>query len=535
MSIVMPTYNSAEQWLRACLDSVLAQTWPHWELCIADDGSSLATTRLTLDEYARRDSRIRVVLLGQNRGIAAASNSALAQVTGKYVALLDHDDELAPWALQMIVRALAGRPDAALLYSDEDKIDEAGRRYEPYFKPDWDPVLLMAQNYISHLSVYRTETLRTLGGFRVGFDGAQDWDLVLRASEHVEARQFIHVPRVLYHWRAVEGSTARAMQSKDYAEGAQQRAVAERLRRTGTAATVSRVVKGAFLQIDPVLTGALPRVSLVVLQRCSERRSAAAARWDAYVREAGHDLAFVDALDAGMTAGHVDAAPPVLDQRAAAEVNAAVARMRGEVTVIVDGQLAPLASNWLDLLVRHAMQATVGAVGGLLFDAGMRTVHAGYMVDRDSIAASPYAGHPREWTKSTLRGGVVQTLSAVGLACLAVRQSLWERAGGLEIEALLTRYRDVDLCLRLEQAGYRNLWHPGVELAYALPLSPSADRHPAVSEADDADRRTMRRRWGARLAADPAYNPNLSGPPTLFKLNDFADLRGDFVPLSFNA
>ncbi|MGH8315839.1 MAG: glycosyltransferase, partial [Steroidobacterales bacterium] len=181
MSIVMPTYNSAEQWLRACLDSVLAQTWPHWELCIADDGSSLATTRLTLDEYARRDSRIRVVLLGQNRGIAAASNSALAQVTGKYVALLDHDDELAPWALQMIVRALAGRPDAALLYSDEDKIDEAGRRYEPYFKPDWDPVLLMAQNYISHLSVYRTETLRTLGGFRVGFDGAQDWDLVLRA------------------------------------------------------------------------------------------------------------------------------------------------------------------------------------------------------------------------------------------------------------------------------------------------------------------------------------------------------------------
>ncbi len=534
MSIVMPTYNSPERWLRLCLDSVLAQTWPHWELCIADDGSTLATTGLTLDEYARRDSRIRVVLLDQNRGIAEASNSALAQVSGTFVALLDHDDELAPWALQVVVRALAGQPDAVLLYSDEDKIDETGLRYQPYFKPNWDPVLLTAQNYISHLSVYRTESLRMLGGFRRGFDGAQDWDLVLRVSETVEAGQVIHVPRVLYHWRSIEGSTARSMQNKDYAGEAQRRAVAEHMQRTGAPATIRRVAKGAFLQADPVLAGAFPKVSLVVLQRCAAAGAAAASRWSAYAQEAGHDLAFVEAGDAAMKAGNVDATPPILDSRAAAEVNAVVARMAGDIAVIVDDGLTPLSSDWLDLLVRHASQATVGAVGALLHDVQLRTIHAGYILDPESIAASPYAGYPRESLKATFRGGVVQSLSAVGLACLAVRMSLWRQVGGLDVEALRNRYRDIDLCLRLEEAGFRNRWHPGVELAYALPLQ-SAPRQHAPASDDDADRCTMQRRWGPRLAADHAYNPNLCAPPRLFSLNDFADLSRGFMPLSLNA
>ena len=533
ISIAMPTYNSPDRWLRACLDSVLAQTWPHWELCIADDASTLATTRSTLDEYAKRDSRIRVEYRAENGGIAAASNAALGLVTGKFVALIDHDDEIAPWALQLVAETLARNPDAVLLYSDEDKIDEQGRRYQPYFKPEWDPVLLTAQNYISHLSVYRVEAIRSLGGFRLGYDGAQDWDLVLRVSETTNPKHIVHVPRVLYHWRAIEGSTARAMQSKAYADSAQHRAVASHLARTGAQATIVRTVNGAFLQTDPIVAGGLPKVCLIILQTGVEEGDDR-ARWREWARAAGHDAVFVRTGTAASALDGIDAAPLAIDRRAAAEVNAAVARADAEVVVLVDEGLAPMAADWLELLVRHASQASAGAVGALLYDADRRIVHAGYVLDPTMVATSPYVGYPRDWLKAGVRGGVVQSLSAVGLGCMAVRKRLWVEAGGLDTTMLRAQYRDVDFCLRLAESGYRNRWHPGAELAYGYPLRLQQHDLP-VSEDEAADRSAMQRRWGPQLASDPAYNPNLAAAPRLFELNEFADLSRDFLPLSLNA
>lgn len=534
ISIAMPTYNSPDRWLRACLDSVLAQTWPHWELCVADDASTLATTRSTLDEYAKRDSRIRVEYRVENGGIAAASNAALGLVTGKFVALIDHDDEIAPWALQLVAEALARNPAAVLLYSDEDKIDEQGRRYQPYFKPDWDPVLLTAQNYISHLSVYRAEVVRSLGGFRLGYDGAQDWDLVLRVSETIDSKNIVHVPRVLYHWRAIEGSTARAMQSKAYAHSAQQRAVASHVARTGAQATIIRSVNGAFLQADPILAGGLPKVCLVILQGDAGEPDDRTARWRELACAGGHDVVFVRTGAAALAITGIDAAPLALDRRAAAEINAAVARVDAEVIVLVDGGLAPMGADWLELLVRHASQTSAGAVGALLYDADRRTVHAGYVLDPTMVATSPYVGYPRDWLKAGVRGGVVQSLSAVGLGCMAVRKRLWDEAGGLDTDVLVAQYRDVDFCLRLAELGYRNRWHPGAELAYAYPL-PSQQRRLPVSDEEAADRSAMQRRWGPQLAWDRAYNPNLAAAPRLFELNEFADLSRDFLPLSLNA
>ena len=533
ISIAMPTYNSPDRWLRACLDSVLAQTWPHWELCIADDASSLATTRSTLDEYAMRDPRIRVEYRADNGGIAAASNTALARVTSKFVALLDHDDQLAPWALQLVAAALARNPEAVLLYSDEDKIDEHGRRYQPYFKPEWDPVLLTAQNYFSHLGVYRMDVLRSLGGFRLGYDGAQDWDLVLRVSEAIDSRRIVHVPRVLYHWRAIEGSTARAMESKAYAESAQQRVVASHLSRTGVQATIIRSVNGAFLQADPILARGFPRVCLVILRAGGEEGDDR-TRWREWARAAGHDAVFVRTGAAAPAMTGIDPAPLALDRRAAAEVNAAVARADAEVIVVVDDGLAPMAANWLELLVRHASQASAGAVGALLYDADRRTVHAGYVLDPAVVATSPYVGDPRDWLRSGVRGAVVQSLSAVGLGCMAVRKRLWDEVGGLDTPMLAAQYRDVDFCLRLADKGYRNRWHPGAELAYAHRLRSRLHGLP-VSEEEAADRSAMQRRWGPRLASDRAYNPNLAAAPRLFELNEFADLSRDFLPLSLNA
>jgi glycosyltransferase involved in cell wall biosynthesis len=534
ISIAMPTYNSPDRWLRACLDSVLAQTWPHWELCIADDASTLATTRSTLDEYAKRDSRIRVEYRAENGGIAAASNAALGLVTGKFVALIDHDDEIAPWALQLVAEAIARNPDAVLLYSDEDKIDEQGRRYQPYFKPEWDPVLLVAQNYISHLSVYRAEALRSLGGFRLGFDGAQDWDLVLRVSETTDAKHIIHVPHVLYHWRAIEGSTARAMRSKAYADAAQHRAVASHVARTGARATIIRSVNGAFLQTDPILTEGLPKVCLFIWQSGERESDDRTARWRELACTAGHDAVFVRTGGAAPAIGGIDASPPAIDRRAAAEVNAAVARADAEVVILVDEGLVAMAADWLELLVRHASQATAGAVGALLYDADRRTVHAGYVLDPTMVATSPYVGYPRDWLKAGVRGGVVQSLSAVGLGCMAVRKRLWVEVGGLDTRMLIAKYRDVDFCLRLADNGYRNRWHPGAELAYAKALR-SEQHGLTASEEEAADRSVMQRRWGSRLASDRAYNPNLAAAPRLFELNEFADLSRDFLPLSLNA
>lgn len=533
ISIVMPAYNSPDRWLRVCLDSVLAQTWPHWQLCIADDASTLPSTRATLDEYARRDARIQVNYRSESGGIAAASNTALSRVTGSHVALLDHDDELAPWALQFMAQAIAANPDAVLLYSDEDKIDEQGRRYEPYFKPDWDPVLLTAQNYISHFGVYRADVLRSLGGFRLGYDGAQDWDLVLRLADAADAQRIEHLPRVLYHWRAIEGSTARSMGNKSYADAAQQRAVAAHFGRAGIEATIGRAANDAFLQADPVLTEGLPQLCIVFLQRGAHGGDVE-SRWREWARGAGHEAVFVAADEAAGPMTSIDDAPPVVDRRAARLINAAVARTSAEVVVMIDEGLAPLTANWLDLLARHAVQPSAGAVGALLYDAELCAVHAGYILDPQQIVASPYVGYPREWLNGTLRGCVVQSLSAVGFACVAVRKRLWDQVGGLDAETLVARYRDADFCLRLEDVGYRNRWHPGAQLGYALRLRPLGQR-PATEDAEQADRSAMQRRWGRRLAADRAYNPNLAAPPGLFELNVFDDPLRSPWPLSSNA
>ncbi len=259
----------------------MAQTYPNWELCIADDASTDPASRETLARYAARDARIRVVWRTVNGHISAASNSALEIVTGAYVALLDHDDALPPHALGEVALALLDRPGTAILYTDEDKLDEQGERFEPYFKPDWNPALASSQNFVSHLGVYRTDLMRSVGGFREGFEGAQDWDLLLRCAERVEPARIHHVPQVLYHWRSVAGSTARTMASKDYASAAQERTVRERARRAGIEVAIARVVYGAFLQADPIVA-TLPPISLVVLHPPSMPSSEAAARWRAH-------------------------------------------------------------------------------------------------------------------------------------------------------------------------------------------------------------------------------------------------------------
>ena len=516
LSLVMPAYNSSPRWLAACLDSVFAQTYPHWELCIADDASTDPATRDTLASYAARDSRIRIVWRTVNGHISAASNSALTLATAPYIALLDHDDALPDHALAEVALALVNHPTTSILYTDEDKLDEQGVRFEPYFKPDWNPALASSQNFVSHLGVYRTELVRSVGGFRQGFEGAQDWDLLLRCAERVTPTQIHHVPQVLYHWRTVAGSTARTMASKDYAGAAQERTVRERADRAGSEVAVTRVVYGAFLQADPTV-GTLPPVSLVVLHPPSMPSGDAVDRWRPH---AGESVVEILPVAAGSEAGReLDDAPLRLERGDAKAINAVVATARGDMLVFVAACAAPADAAWLARLAARALQTDIGCVGSVTFDATRRTARGGYILDRDIVATTAFAREPRGFVGMAGRNQIVQNLSAVCLSGLAVRRVTWEGAQGLDVVHLGSAYHDVDLCLRLAERGLQHVWHPGIVFVDERPLR-VRQTSPLDAASDIGDAAYMRVRHRAILERDPAYNPNLSRPPRLFEIPD---------------
>src|SRR5215213_2402536 len=240
ISVLLPVYNVDEKWLRLCIDSVLSQIYENWELCIADDHSSRPHVHRVLDEYAARDQRVKVIYRSENGHISAASNSALALAKGDFVVLLDHDDQLSPDALFWVANELNVFPETAMIYSDEDMIDTRGQRSQPKFKPDFSHDLLYSLNLVTHLSAYKTELVRSIGGFRTGFDGSQDYDLALRIVEQIGDHQIRHIPRVLYYWRAIAGSVALSSDEKPYAHERARAAIREHFERTGKAARVTR-------------------------------------------------------------------------------------------------------------------------------------------------------------------------------------------------------------------------------------------------------------------------------------------------------
>ena len=505
-SIVTPTYDSPEAPLRACLDSVLAQDYPHWELCIADDASPAPHVRRVLAEYAARDARVQVACRERNGHISAASNSALGLATGDFVVLLDHDDLLPVHALGEVATEILAHPGTAIVYSDEDKVDESGQRFEPYFKPDWNPALLTAQNYVSHLGVYRTTLVREVGGFREGVEGAQDWDLLLRCAERVGPAAIRHIPRILYHWRVVQGSTARSMDSKSYAARAQERVVAESCARRGVRVNLRRTLGDTFLEADPWLS-TQPGVSLILLTRAGANIEA----WRGAAGDVLRDVAVVD-----VAAASLDGWPRRLGREAAHAINAAARDARGDVLVLVDADCAPPSSERLHAWVAHAATAGNGPVGALVEDAYGDIAGGAFVLDPARIGAAPWFGEPTGYWGMAGRAALLQNVAAVTIEAMAVQRQLWVSLHGLDAEAFTTQGYDVDFCLRAADAGRRPVWHPGVVLHHADAIRDRAQAVPRDVEA--ADGAAMRARWGARLAEDPAYNPNLARAPHLFDL-----------------
>lgn len=506
LSVLTPVYDTDPLLLRKCIQSVLYQAYPHWELCLVDDASPSPHVRAILDEFAARDSRIRVHQSPVNRGIAAATNEALAMATGEYLAFLDHDDELTLDALYDMVHAI-NDTDADFLYSDEDLVDLEGRYLERFAKPDWNPELLLCHNYITHLMVARTELVREVGGLAADTSGAQDYDLALKLSE--TARVIQHIPRALYRWRASDTSTSINHGQKDYADEAGRRALAAALARRGWDAAVEPGcwkfyyrVRRRFVLPDAVTVltragGADPRARIRQLCQLSpggNLRLFVLLSPD-LPRELRREIAALDPrLD--LRADPAPDCPARALNEAALEVGEGFLALLGE-------EVLPCSSDWLAALLEYAQLPEIGVVGGRMDGAvaGIREVNA---------VPRPADQHPRYWAEffreaSRHLNGIVcpQNVLALSADLCMVRAETFRRMNGFDFGAFPRLLFDADFCLRLREMGRSNVYTPHCRAERLAALAvPSA----GAREREELER--FRRRWRQLLSAgDPWYNP----------------------------
>ena len=527
ISVLLPVYNSNLKWLRRAISSVQQQLYPCWELCIVDDASTDRKVWPFLQKCARRDRRIKVMRRTQNGHISAASNDALRLATGDFVALLDHDDELAATALYFVALALNKNPDLQLLYSDEDKLDDQDRRSEPYLKSDWNPELLLAQNFISHLSVYRTDLVRRVGGFRVGFEGSQDYDLTLRCIEQIRPEQIKHLPWVLYHWRMTDQSTSFCVTAKPYAQEAAVKAVQEHLERQKIAGTVVPSFD-IYLQTKYALPKERPMVSIVIptrdqllsLRKCldgifhktdyhpyevividNESNDHATLEFLAGLRK--RDGVHVERIEGGFNYSRLN--------------NRGVKLSRGPLVALLNDDIEVINDDWLSEMVSRAMQPKVAMVGARLWYPNGTIQHGGVILGAGGIAGHALLGLRRFQPGYFARAHLAQNVSAVTTACAVVRRDAYMQVGGFD-EDLAVTFNDVDLCLRLREAGYWIVWTPHAELIHHESASRGWDDSAPKQTRFLAEIAHMKSKWGAILQRDPFYNPNLSLDENLFTL-----------------
>jgi len=523
ISVIMPTYNTAEKFLRRAIESVKAQSYQDWELCIADDASPQPHVRKVLEEYAAQDSRIRIIIREQNGHISRASNSALALATGEFVALLDHDDELAQHALLFMVGAINRSPSAQILYSDEDKIDEQGNRSEPHFKSDWNPDLFFSQNYVSHLGVYRRDLLNRIGGFRTGVEGSQDYDLLLRCLLHVKAEDILHVPKVLYHWRMLEGSTALAAKEKTYTTQAGIKALRDFFREQGRHDVV--IEAGLWIntyRVNYPIPAPQPMVSLLIptrdmlnlLRQCVQSilENTTYRNYEIIILDNDsvqpETLEYFEAIQARYPRIRV------LSYRHpfnfSAINNFGVEHAQGEIIGLINNDVKVISSEWLTEMASHAFRPEIGCVGAKLYYDDETIQHAGVIVGLGGVAGHSHKYFHRNSPGYFARLKLVQNLSAVTAACLLVRKSIYQEVGGLEEDNLRVAFNDVDFCLKVREAGYRNLWTPYAELYHFESKSRGAENTPEKQMRFNEEIEFVKNKWGEMLKQDPFYSRNLT-------------------------
>jgi O-antigen biosynthesis protein len=504
VSILTPVYNPPRESFIQCISSVMSQTFEKWEWCLVDDAAGQSCVADLLAELESSDSRIKVLRRESNGGIVNASNDALNLARGEYVALLDHDDELHPQALEKIAEYLQSAPDIDYLYTDEDKVDQAGHHYDVFLKPDWSPERLRSQNYCCHLSVLRRSLVEKLGGFRSGFEGSQDYDLILRVTE--QARRIVHVPEVLYHWRAVEGSTALSTDEKPYAFRAAIKAVSEHLHRIGVNGTVEDAGHG-YLKVVRSLSEQ-PLVSIVIPTRGTRK----------FVRGENAPLVsrFVDSILERSTYMNFeiivvadtdtpDNVTDLLESRPNTRIvpyskpfnfsekcNLGVLSANGDVLLLLNDDMEVISPDWLETLVGLVLESDVGIVGPLLLLEDERIQSAGH-------SNTPTPHNFRNGSSSREPGefgimAIAREVSGLTGAAMAVRRDVYFEAGGMSL-AFGNCFNDVDFCFKVLELGYRLVWTPHARLFHYE----SVTRDALVSESEF---NLLSRRWGRKFDKD---------------------------------
>ncbi|ACK64983.1 glycosyl transferase family 2 [Rippkaea orientalis PCC 8801] len=521
ISIIMPVFNPKIAYLKTAINSVLNQVYQNWQLCIADDASTNPQVYEILADYAAEDTRIKVVFRQENGHIAEASNSAFEIAMGEFIALLDHDDVLTPHALYHVVSMLNDHADADMIYSDEDKIDEQGYLSDPFFKPDWCPDSFLSKMYTCHLGVYRRSLVEQIGAFRVGYEGSQDYDLVLRLTEKTD--KIFHIPNVLYHWRIHAQSTSTNIDSKNYAVMTAKKALSEAIERRGEPGTVTDVpyCLGNYhiryeLKTDDLVSIIIPTKDLGdTLNQCLK----------SIFEQSTYPNFEIILIDNGSTE---ERSLEVMKQWQEKEPeklkvfplkipfnysqinNFAVQHSQGKYLLFLNNDIEVITPDWIEALVEQAQRPSIGAVGALLLFPDDTIQHAGVI---GGIFYSCGHSHKRFPFRSPGYFNQLNTItnySAVTGACLMCRRDVFEEIGGFD-ETLAVNYNDIDLCFKMIDKGYRNIYLPHVVLYHYESKSRGYDSLNNFKKARlFCEGKYFQTQWKVLIEHDPCYNPNLT-------------------------
>lgn len=516
ISVVIPIHKPKIDLLRQTIDSVISQSYKRWQLVLVDDFSQDQKVDALLMSFAE-NPKIIVLRTKSNQGISLATNTAVEHSSGEYVGFLDHDDLLHPNALDWYAIKLSEVPQAKLIYCDEDKITPAGVRFAPHFKPDFNPELLLAYNYLNHFTLIQKALFQKLGALRPALDGAQDFDLVLRASETLHPTEICHVPKILYHWRASQGSTAQSQSSKTWARTASLDAVRQALLRRGVEGEVG-IMEGFptankvsyALESQPKVTIIVPtRDNEVLLDNClaSILERTTYTNYEIDVIDNGSikpsTLEYLRRLRDSRVNVRTDSQP----FNYSAINNKAAQIATGDFICFLNDDTQVISSGWLEELVSCAQQTDVGAVGARLWYPNDTVQHAGIVLGIGAVAGHALVGLRRGVAGHAGRALLRQNVSGVTAACILISRKQFTEIGGFD-ENLAVGYNDVDMCLKITTRGKKIIWTPQADLLHFESISRGRDSSPEQIARAASETSIMIRKWGGQLRNDPFYNPN---------------------------
>lgn len=517
ISILVPVYHTPEEFLKQMIQSVRKQTYGNWELCVANADPADRRTAEILAVAASKDPRIKITDVPENEGIAQNTNAALKIAAGEYVGLLDHDDLLTPDALFEVVKAVNEQGGPEALYSDEDKVTtDLSEHFQPHMKPDFNKDLLRSNNYITHFFVASKNLADRVGGFDGAYNGAQDYDFILRCTEQAEG--IVHIPRILYHWRVHKASTADNPASKMYAFDAGKRAIEAHLKRCMEPGTVSHTKDLGFYKVKYPVKGS-PLVSIIIpnkdesetLAQCLESiERSSYQNYEIIIVENNSEKEETFAYYEKIQSDRIRIVFWPDEFNYSAINNFGASEAKGDYLLLLNNDVQVITEDWLEELLSNCQREDVGIVGAKLFYPDDTIQHAGIVIGIGGVAGAVFTGLPGVYSGYLHKASIQQDLSAVTAACMMVKRSVYEELGGLE-EKLKVAFNDVDFCLRARDKGYLVVYNPEVKLYHHESKSRGTEDSKEKIRRFQNEIEYMRSHWLKLLKeGDPMYNPNLT-------------------------